>query len=116
MTRFARNGIALLEVLIALAILGSAGSALLALLHQAVATQRVLHQEELELEAADRVMTAMTLLTRGDLDRRIGSHEVGEFSVGVERPEPGLYRVAVATQLAPDRELLVTVVHRFPAP
>jgi hypothetical protein len=64
------------------------------------------------LRAADRVLTAMTLLGRTDLDRRIGRHPVGEFEVHVSRPERVLYRIAIAAAAAPERTLLATVVHR----
>ena len=60
----------------------------------------------------DRVLAAMTLLKRVDLDRRIGRHEVGEFVLDVQRPERTLYRIAVAQTSAPQVEDLVTVVYR----
>jgi len=106
------RGVALLDVLIALAILGSAGLSLTALLRQSVQAQAAARQAEVTMDAADRVLAAMTLLGRSDLDLRLGRHVVGEFSVEVMRPERILYRIAVADVDAPGRPLLVTVVHR----
>jgi hypothetical protein len=97
---------------VALAILGTAGLSLTAVLHEAAQAQAAAREAEATLDAADRVLTAMTLLNRTDLDRRIGRHPVGEFVAEVERPERNLYRLAVALAANPERVLLVTVVHR----
>lgn len=107
-----RRGVVLLEVLIALAILGTAGAALLGALQQAMAAQVAARTEEEQMDEADRVLAAMTLLSGADLDRRIGPRPLGEFVVSVERPETRLYRIAVSIRAAPSRELIVTVVHR----
>ena len=92
------RGIALLEALVALAILSTAGVAFVGLGRAAV--------------EADRFLTATTLLRRQELDERLGHHEVGEFVVHIQRPEPTLYRLAIAETVAPEVELLVTVVYR----
>jgi hypothetical protein len=68
--------------------------------------------EEKTILAADRLLSAMTLLTRNDLDQRLGVHQAGEFRVEVERPEPTLYRIALAESTAPQVEILVTLVYR----
>ncbi|HEU4700013.1 MAG TPA: hypothetical protein VFS40_12595 [Gemmatimonadales bacterium] len=107
-----RRGFLLLEVLVALMILATAG---LLLVRVVVAAQRstdTLGSTEREAREAARVLTAMTLLTRTDLDRRLGRHPVRDFVVTVQRPEPALYRIGVAAAAAPERELLVTVVWR----
>lgn len=110
--RHRRRGVALFEVLVALMILTTAGSAIVGLLGGTLAGERGLRERERALAAADRVLVAMTLLTREDLDRRVGRREVGEFVVDVERPEPTLYRVAIADAQAPEVEALVTVLYR----
>lgn len=106
------SGIALLEVLAALAILGTAGLSLVALVHQSVRSQAESARSERVLDEADRVLSAYALLTAADLDQRLGSHPVGEFVVDVQRPRRSLYRIAVASGDAPGRILLVTVVAR----
>ena len=107
-----RRGAALLEVLIALAILGGTGVAFIGALAEPLSAARREAAREGTLAAADRVLSAMTLLTRDDLDRRLGRRAAGEFTILVDRPTPVLYRIAVAERVAPERELLVTVVHR----
>ena len=110
------RGVALLEVLAAVAILGVAGLALVELVAggtRAVATARA---RELELGDGDRLMTAYTLLRREDLDRRLGGdRDVGPYVVNVQRPERTLYRIAIARKDAPQVENLVTVVYRAEA-
>jgi hypothetical protein len=58
------------------------------------------------------VLTATALLSRDDLDRRLGRHPIGQFIVEVQRPDPTLYRIAIAEGRAPEVEALVTVVYR----
>ncbi len=107
-----RRGIALLEVLVALAILGTAGLALVTLESAALGAQRDARAREHALAAEERVLAAMTLLKREEFDRRLGRHPVGEFLVEVERPERTLYRIAIGPADAPPMEDLVTVVYR----
>lgn len=105
-------GFALLDVLLALALLGSAGLAVISLLDQALRAEHAARDTEREYQAADRVMTALTLLHRAELDQRIGTRPLGEFIVDIQRPERGLCRIALASVSAPERQLLVTVVAR----
>jgi len=106
------GGVALLEVLVALAILGTAGVSLVGLLGAGLRGEQDAQERERTLANEDRVLAAMTLLKRADLDRRIGRHDVGEFLVDVQRPEQTLYRIAIAQTSAPQVEDLVTVVYR----
>jgi type II secretory pathway pseudopilin PulG len=106
------RGVVLLEALVALAILGTAGVALVGLGRAAVEAQRRAAETEVTLAAADRLLTATTLLRRQELDQRLGDHAVGEFVVHIQRPEPALYRLAIAEVNAPETEMLVTVVYR----
>lgn len=105
-------GFALLDVLLALALLGSAGLAVISLLDQAMRAEHAARDTEREYQAADRVLTALTLLHRSELGQRIGTRPLGEFIVDIQRPERGLYRIALAGASAPERQLLVTVVAR----
>lgn len=106
------RGVILLEALVALAILGSIAIALVTLAARAVRLELADRADERALGAADRVLAASSLLTRVELEQRIGSHQVGEFAVSVARPEPGLYRIGIAPIATPEVALLVTVVHR----
>ena len=103
---------ALLEVLAALAILGSAGLALVALVDSEVRAVTLDARRERELDGEERLLLAHTLLNRTDLDRRIGSREAGDYLVAISRPERTLYRIAVSPGARPDVEDLVTVVFR----
>ena len=56
-------------------------------------------------------MTAMSFLTRDDLDRRLGRRAAGALAVEVQRPRATLYRVEVGRVEAalPD---LTTLLYR----
>jgi hypothetical protein len=107
-----RRGAALLETLVALLVLALAGGGLVARVNATLREEAALRTRERTAAAADRVLTATTLLTRAELDRRLGARQVGEFLVEVQRPTLTLYRIAVAEAAFPAVEILVTVVHR----
>ncbi len=90
------RGVALLEVLAALAIVGVAALALVELEAAGLRATGVARDRELELADADRLMAAYTLLTRNELDQRLGDRSVGRYLVNVQRAEPDLYRIAIA--------------------
>jgi type II secretory pathway component PulJ len=107
--RPAERGAVLLEVVIALTILLAAGVSLVSLLSASLASEAALARREAEMHDLDRLLTAMSLLTRTDLDRRLGRHPVGPLVAEVQRPQPTLYRLAVRRG---DGQALVTVVYR----
>lgn len=100
----------LLEVIAALAILTFAGLALLERTSAAVQEAARSAEREQRLSAEERVLVAQTVLSRRDLDRRLGTRTYGELMVTVQRPRRGLYRIGVAWVQGP--EDLVTVVYR----
>ena len=106
------RGVALIEILAAVAILGVAGLALGELVAGGTRAVAVTGQRERELADEERLLTAWSLLRREELDQRIGDHVVGPYVVRIQRPERGLYRLAVERSLAPGVEELVTVVWR----
>ncbi|HWH04759.1 MAG TPA: hypothetical protein VN674_13785 [Gemmatimonadales bacterium] len=108
----AERGIALLEVLAAVVILTIAGLSFVSLIAQATDASRVVRDREKEQADESRLLTAATLLTRDDLDRRLGARTIGPYVVTVARPERTLYRIAVGREATPDVEDLVTVVFR----
>jgi type II secretory pathway pseudopilin PulG len=108
----AERGIALLEVLVALAILAGAGLALLELVSGGLRAERDARERERALAVEERVLTALTLLKRDELDRRLGRHPIGELIAEIERPEGTLYRIAVLQAQSPHVEDLVTVAYR----
>jgi Tfp pilus assembly protein PilV len=106
------RGVALLEVLAALMILGVASLSLIDLLSAGTRAVVAARSRERELADEERLLAAYTLLARTDLDRRIGARDVGPYHVDVQRPEPTLYRIALSRTEAVDLEDLVTVVYR----
>ncbi len=82
------------------------------MLRQALDTESGLRERERRFDRADRLLAGMSLLAAVDLDRKIGNHPAGEFRVGVQRPEPSLYRISISDTVPVPHELLVTVVYR----
>ena len=112
MTRNSRAGFALLEALVALTIMTTVGVSVVVLDQQALRAEREGAAEERIYADADRLMTALSLLRRSEFDQRLGTHDVGDLAVTIQRSEPALYRLSLAKIAAPERELLVTVAYR----
>lgn len=110
--RTGERGAALLESLVALAILAVAGVSLIGLLVDASRGERKFELRDARSERAEQVLVTLSLEDKRGLDIRLGRRSAGEFVTDVERPEQGLYRLAVADSAAPDSPLLVTVVFR----
>ena len=106
------RGIILLEVLVALVILATAGASLVALVSDAIHAVDGARARELQYHGAAGVMTRLALRDRKGLDIRLGQRREGRFVTDVQRPLPGRYRLAVSDSLVPSEALLVTIVHR----
>lgn len=106
------RGVALLEVLIAIAILTVAGTAIVALLAEQVRVVEVLREREVEYRRSEEVLARLSMRGARELGLRLGRRNEGAITTHIQRPRPGLYRIAVADSTAPDAELLVTVVFR----
>lgn len=103
------RGVALLEAVTALALLGVAGTGIAAALREAsLVVERVQAREQASL-AAERVLTATSLLTSDELAQRTGRRQVGEFIVTVQPVGQRLVRIGVAEASAPGLELLATL-------
>lgn len=98
------RGIVLLEVLAAVVILGIVGLSLVALVRGGIDATTRANQVETELADAERLLTAYSLLTRTELEQRLGERRVGTHVVTIQRPERELFRIAIGD--------LVTVVNR----
>lgn len=110
-----RRGVVLLEVLVAVVMLATAGIALVELVGAGLRGEREAQERERTLATEERLLAAMTLLNRAELDQRLGRRQIGEFIVDVQRPERTLYRIAVLRQKSAHVEDLVTVVYRAQA-
>lgn len=93
-------------------ILAMAGIGLVEVVGAGLRAERDARERERMLAAEERVLAAMTLLNRNELDQRIGRRQIGEFVVDVQRPERTLYRIALLQEQSPHVEDLVTLVYR----
>jgi type II secretory pathway pseudopilin PulG len=103
-------GAALLEVIVAMTILATAGTAALATANQVAHTIELARAAEAEMRAASAFLEAVSLWTREDLDRRLGEREQGRWRLRIDRPVPVLYVVVLRDTLG--HELLRTALHR----
>ena len=109
-----RHGAALLEVLVALAILVIAGVALAGVLGENLRALHHARERDREMSAAASFLDAVSLWPREDLDRRLGWRGQGKWKLRIDRPESDLYVIALADSTA--REILRTVLYRPEAP
>lgn len=105
----------LLEALVALVILASAGAAVAALAVESGHVVRRTRETESELRRADGFFAIVALWPREDLDRHLGEHEQGPWRLRVDRPAPTLYSITLTDSLG-RRPLLHTVLYRPAAP
>jgi type II secretory pathway component PulJ len=106
------RGVVLLEVLVAVVVLATGGIGLVELVGSGMRAERDARRRESTLATEERLLSALTLLDRKELDQRIGRRRIGEFVVDVQRPEQTLYRIALLQEESPQLEDLVTVVYR----
>jgi prepilin-type N-terminal cleavage/methylation domain-containing protein len=104
------RGFVLIEVLVALTILSVAGLAFVDLTAQSAQSAIRAREAEEQLGDEDRLLTAYSLLDHRDLERRIGTQAVGNYTVRVERLDWSVYRVAVMAGRS--GRGLVTVIYR----
>jgi hypothetical protein len=111
-----RDGVVLVEVLAAIAILAVAGLATVAHVASLLDTQQRVLARETEMERAESMMGTLALLDRTELSQSLGMRELGRFAVWIDRPEPSLFRIGIAPVDRPSAELLATLLHRPEAP
>jgi len=81
-----RRGAALLEALVALVVLTTAGAAITALAVMTGDVSHRAHSAEGELRRADAFFGMVSLWPREDLDRHLGDHEQGPWQGLARRP------------------------------
>lgn len=111
-----RHGAVLLEVVVAMVILGSAGATAVFALHQALHVQSQLALRERRAQEAARLLGTYALFTADQLGQRVGVRVQSGLRVSVTRPEPGLFRVAVSDTTRGAAEEFVTVLAAGVAP
>ena len=96
MQRAKRPGAVLLEVMVALAILASAGVTVVSLAAESARAVTRARDAEGELRAANAFFNTVALWPRADLDRHLGDRRQGRWVMRVDRPYPTLYVVTLS--------------------
>jgi type II secretory pathway pseudopilin PulG len=109
------QGVALLEVLVALTLLASAGVAAVALASESGAAIARARARDESVREASAFFDAVALWTRGDLDRRLGERPQGPWRLRIDRPTATLY-VLVLSDSGSGAEVLRTALYRPEAP
>lgn len=94
--RVARRGVTLLEVLIALALLGLLSVAWIGLSLQSMHSVALYHAREVEVQGAARELARLAVWSGDQFRGRIGRTRQGEFLLTVRELAPSLYGVVVA--------------------
>ena len=110
-----RSGAALLEVMVALAILAVAGVTAVAATGESVRAAARVRESEREIREASAFLEAVALWPREDLDRRLGDRAQGRWRLRISRPSPTVYEIALADSAGSD-VLLETALYRPDAP
>ena len=90
------RGAALLEALVAVAVLATVGSAAAWSATESMRAVIRIHEQEASIRAAARLLTAASLWSRDDLDRHLGSRAQGPWRMRIDHPRPTLYVVSLA--------------------
>lgn len=110
------RGVTLIEAIVALTIVSISIATMLHAVSTTMAQQVVTRNREEQIERAGRVMSTYSLMSRAELDQRIGQQSVRGLRVRVQRPRSQLYRLSLSDSVYPDQELLVTMVFRAAKP
>lgn len=105
-----RNGVALLEVLAALAILGTAAIALISVTHASLVAVARAESSDRESREARALMEAASLWSADDLDRHLGRRPQGRWTMRVDRPRESVYGITLLDSL--DHAVVATFVYR----
>src|SRR4051794_39955006 len=106
-----RRGAVLLEALVALVIMASAGAAVAALAVECDHVVQGTRSTEAELRRADAFFSIVALWPREDLDRHFGEHQQGPWRLRVERPSVTVYSITLTDSVGA-RVLLRTFLYR----
>ena len=106
-----RQGAVLLEAMVALAILASAGVVMVSLVAESARAVERVRSAESEMRAANAFFSAVALWPREDLDRHLGDRHQGRWIMRVDRPRPNLY-VATLSDSGTRAPVLRTSLYR----
>jgi type II secretory pathway pseudopilin PulG len=111
--RRAESGAALLEAIVALAILGGTGVTLVGQVRQTYEAVRRADAAERRFVEASEFLDAVALWPREDLDRRLGDRRNGPWRLEITRVLEAIYEVAVRDSTG-RHTLAATTVYRRP--
>jgi type II secretory pathway component PulJ len=97
--KFGARGAVLLETMVALTILASAGVAALVGVSEAARTLERARQGESRVRDASAYLNVLALWPREDLDRHLGERRQGPWSVYIERRGRSLYYITLSDTL-----------------
>lgn len=103
-------GAALLEVIVAVAILATAGIAAVGMASESARAVERARDADRRVREASAFLDAASLWTRADLDRRLGERPQGPWRLRIDRPDAELYTLTLVDSAG--AELLRTAVFR----
>lgn len=106
-----RGGTALLEALVALAILATVGLGILMLVTDSGRVVAHVREREGEERRASTLLDAVALWPREDLDRHLGDRRQGPFRMQLQRVTQTLYTIVISDSTE-QREILRTSLYR----
>ena len=107
----AERGAVLLEVIVALAILGTAGVAIVSQVRESLFVTMTTQRSEAEISEASDFLAAVSLWPRADLDRHLGNRRSGPWRLVVLRPSETVYDVTIRDSTGA-RTLVATALFR----
>jgi type II secretory pathway pseudopilin PulG len=105
-----RHGLTLLEVVVSLAILGTAGIAIMGMAHESFDAARRAIRLDREVRAGSAFLDAVTLWTRAELDQRLGERRQGPWWLRIDHATETIYAITLSDSTR--RQLLQTIVFR----
>ena len=106
-----RAGLTLLEVMVALVILGTAAAASMAMMGQSAAVVAGAQRAERDMRAGSALLEAVALWPAADLDRHLGATRQGSFRLAIDRTSSALYDIQLTDTLG-RRVLIETSLFR----
>ena len=112
--RAGREGAVLLEAVIAITVLGIVISGTAWMATEALASLNRAQEAEAEMREANRFLTAVSLWSATELDRRLGTTEQGPWLLRIDRTGAYLYVVTLMEREPDAPPLLGTILFRGP--
>jgi len=106
-----RSGATLLEVIVALTILATAGLAAVTVTREALHAVQHAREADRDVMRASAFLEVVALWPREDLDQRLGDRPQGPWRLRIDRPLPTLYEVTLSDS-ARRRAILRTSLYR----